>query len=244
MMVSISEFFKRTVTALVLLFIMGGAYLHSMLLFSFVLLIILVLALHLEWPRLMGSILSCHPRLAPGSKSYKISYVIISLFYPVLPVLSLFLLNYLYRDSQFLLPLYPFFVGWMADTCGYIFGKKYGKHRMCPKISPNKTWEGFAGSFAGILVLNMFIFSKIPAFNDLSGGLFSKNFWVIIPGISLALTTVAFLGGLFISFLKRRSALKDAGTILPGHGGILDRFDSVFFVVIFVWVMLLYPYFF
>ncbi|MFH0897955.1 MAG: phosphatidate cytidylyltransferase [bacterium] len=223
MMNPINEFVKRVLTAAILFPFFLGAYLHSPLLFTLLLSAVLIITLVFEWPKLIDT-------------SNKKRFFLISFFYPTMPIIGLILLDIWYRYTDIWLPMYPFLVAWTADTFGYMVGKMWGKHKMCPTISPGKSWEGLLGSFVGVSIANFFVFSRIDAdpFLELSDDIG----WIL--AISLIITIVAFLGGLFISFFKRRRELKDAGALLPGHGGILDRFDSVFFVIIFVWGMLLF----
>ncbi len=111
-------------------------------------------------------------------------------------------------------------VVWSNDIGAYLFGKKWGKHKVIPRLSPGKSWEGFGGGLLCAALGAYFIgkFSLWP-FSGVTGWWFG-----------LALGSVAFLGDLFESGLKRRSGLKDSGVFLPGHGGLLDRFDSFFMV--------------
>ncbi len=204
-----NEVFKRTVTGIVLLIGFGGAYLHSPLLFVFVIGIILGIILMAEWPMLMPHTFSPWWMLTP--------------FFPILPMSMLMWLTLLFHGSDFYLPLYPIIIAWTADTAGYVFGKFFGKHKMCPNISPNKTWEGFAGSIIAVFCMHMYLAPKI---------LIIQRAYAAHPIILNLLATaiftgVSFLGGLLLSFLKRKNKLKDAGAILPGHGGFLDRFDGV-----------------
>jgi phosphatidate cytidylyltransferase len=113
----------------------------------------------------------------------------------------------------------------------------FGHHKVCPSISPGKSWEGLAGSFVGVCVAHVWI---LPHLEASFAQTVSSN-WLLVLGLSAALTGVAFLGGVFLSILKRAKNVKDAGDVLPGHGGFLDRFDSVFAVVLAVWVLLLCP---
>jgi phosphatidate cytidylyltransferase len=120
-----------------------------------------------------------------------------------------------------------FFVVWIYDSMAYVVGSKWGKHKINEKVSPNKTWEGlWAGAVFALLmgVLNAVIFQK-PGIAD----------WMVIASLTVAFGT---LGDMFESKIKRRLNVKDSGTVLPGHGGLLDRLDSLLFVipVIFVWL--------
>lgn len=106
------------------------------------------------------------------------------------------------------------------DTFGYIVGVLFGKHPMAPKISPKKSWEGFAGSMLGSMAV----------------GALAMHFWLDMPwwtGVILAFfTTIAATTGDFSeSMIKRELGIKDMSNLLPGHGGIMDRLDSVVFVV-------------
>lgn len=203
-----SEFFKRLFTSIVLLFCVGGAYLHSIELFSMMLVAIFVIITLFELPKLV---------VVPP-----LVFILVALIYPGLPLGSLIYLNYKYHNLNLFIPLYPILVAWTADTFGYIFGKAFGVHKMCPTISPGKTWEGFAGSTFAVFVLNIFITPRIEVY-------WISNLNIIkLFLFSVIFTLCAFVGGFLLSFLKRRKGLKDAGNVLPGHGGFLDRFDSVF----------------
>jgi len=109
---------------------------------------------------------------------------------------------------------------WMGDTCAYYVGKNFGKHKLAPVISPNKTVEGllgaFLGNFLGAVFLKFFI---LPA-------RFSFPHFV---AIALLVGCVGQLGDLFESLLKRGAGVKDSGNVIPGHGGMLDRLDSLIF---------------
>lgn len=216
-----TEFTKRTLTSIVLVGCFGGAFLHSTLLFLFLLSIVLFLILFFEWPNLF-------------SPESRIVYWITSLAYPIAPMIGLMALNFFYRDVSMLIPLYPLMIAWTADTFGYLVGKAFGTHKICPTISPGKSWEGLTGSVLGVIGLNyLFMWQlKIVPFTYYAK---SHEFLLII---SVVQTVIAFLGGIFISYLKRKKGLKDTGHVLPGHGGFLDRFDSVFFVVLVTWLMI------
>ncbi|MBS4912835.1 MAG: phosphatidate cytidylyltransferase [Veillonella sp.] len=109
------------------------------------------------------------------------------------------------------------FCTWASDTFAYFAGRKWGKRRIVPRISPNKTLEGFIGGFIGC-VFTAIVYSWITGIPVGLGAMIG-----LLTGI------VAPLGDLFESKLKRHCHLKDSGVLLPGHGGVLDRFDSLLF---------------
>ncbi len=118
-------------------------------------------------------------------------------------------------DKSFTLEVFMLFVLiWSSDTFAYITGRLFGKHKMAPKISPKKTWEGFAGGVVLTLILGFFVEQYFP---DLRGN------WIIV---GFLVAVFAPLGDLVESQLKRSFAVKDSGNIIPGHGGVLDRLDS------------------
>jgi len=120
-----------------------------------------------------------------------------------------------------------------SDTGGYFMGVLIGKHPMAPRISPKKSWEGVVGSFllSGILVTLMVVF------------LLADSWW---KGLLLAvvLVVVGILGDLVESVIKRDLGVKDLGTLIPGHGGIMDRLDSYILAAVPAWLMMawLFPY--
>jgi len=112
------------------------------------------------------------------------------------------------------------FLVWASDTGAYFVGSKFGKHRLFEKISPKKSWEGFFGGIALAAITGYFL---AHYFTELS-----TSQWIVC-GILAAITGTA--GDLVESMFKRKAGVKDSGKILPGHGGILDRFDAYFFVI-------------
>jgi len=116
---------------------------------------------------------------------------------------------------DFWIPLGWFALMWSNDTGAYLVGRRWGRHPLAPSISPGKTWEGWAGGAAAALLV---------------GGILHHNFgaagsghWIVLASL---VSVCGPLGDLLESLLKRRAGIKDSGQILPGHGGILDRFDS------------------
>jgi phosphatidate cytidylyltransferase len=112
------------------------------------------------------------------------------------------------------------------DTFGYIVGASFGKHPMAPKISPKKSWEGFAGSVAGAMIIGVLACVLI----------LDKPWWV---GLVLATGMVAAstAGDLAESMVKRELGVKDMSSILPGHGGVMDRLDSIVFAAPVAYVL-------
>ena len=113
--------------------------------------------------------------------------------------------------------LYLMIVSQASDVLQYIFGHLFGKHPMAPKISPHKTWEGFYGGVAGATILGAALYELTP-FRPLASA-----------GIALIICLTGVAGGLTMSAIKRDRGIKDFGTSIPGHGGILDRIDSLCF---------------
>ncbi len=115
--------------------------------------------------------------------------------------------------------MYVFLLVWCADSGAYFVGRKLGRRKMAPNVSPNKSMEGLAGGLVtGLLVVVVISVFKL----QLTGtALFA---FVALSALTIL---VSVLGDLFESMLKRRAGVKDSGTILPGHGGILDRIDSL-----------------
>lgn len=111
------------------------------------------------------------------------------------------------------------FIVWMGDSGAYFVGKKYGRHKLYPAVSPRKTVEGAGGGLLASFCVTVLF--KLCFLNSLS--------WVGVLFLPVLVGGVAQVGDLCESFLKRAFERKDSGSILPGHGGILDRFDSVVF---------------
>jgi phosphatidate cytidylyltransferase len=120
-------------------------------------------------------------------------------------------------DLQPLEALLVLAVAWIADTAAYFAGRRWGRHKLAPSISPGKTWEGAAGGLiaaaAYAIILSMF-----------AGG--GNRDAVLFVGVGALLVAVSIVGDLFESAAKRQAGVKDSGALLPGHGGILDRIDS------------------
>lgn len=112
---------------------------------------------------------------------------------------------------------------WIADATAYFAGRAFGRRKLAPDISPGKTWEGAIGGLLGVVVYAIICGFTVPA---LKTHLESGGAWVLYLGAGILLCGVSVIGDLFESAVKRQASVKDSGTLLPGHGGMLDRIDS------------------
>ncbi len=108
---------------------------------------------------------------------------------------------------------------WVSDSCAYLVGRAVGRHKMAPRISPHKTWEGFVGGILGSVIVWLIL---------LVTGYFSFNIFFAL-GCGVAVAILGVFGDLIESRLKRGVGVKDSGNLIPGHGGMLDRCDSLIF---------------
>ena len=156
----------------------------------------------------------------PKELYYDNGKLIFTVIYTALPFgFALGLPKFYSVENTFTLEVFFLFILiWSSDTFAYLTGRFFGKHKMAPKISPKKTWEGFAGGVILTLILSFFIEKFHP---DLRGN------WMIV---GFLVSVFAPLGDLVESQLKRTFGVKDSGNIIPGHGGILDRLDSFIIV--------------
>ncbi|MBK7685223.1 MAG: phosphatidate cytidylyltransferase [Rhodocyclaceae bacterium] len=126
----------------------------------------------------------------------------------------------LFRASPWLL-LAVMAICWVADISAYFVGRRFGRRKLAPTISPGKTWEGVVGGVIGVLIYGELVLSFSPL----------GDYWTIGPIatvlVLLMLTAVSVAGDLFESLLKRQADIKDSSQLLPGHGGVLDRIDSL-----------------
>ncbi len=139
--------------------------------------------------------------------------------YVIISFTALSLVRYLENGGYYFILI--FFAAWMSDSFAYITGRLFGRHKLAPEISPKKTVEGSIGGifFATLsFVIYGLVIDKIT---DLQ----VNYLWLIILGVVLSI--VGQIGDLLASVIKREHGIKDFGTLLPGHGGIMDRFDSV-----------------
>jgi phosphatidate cytidylyltransferase len=167
-----------------------------------------------------------------------------SIVYIALPMAMLVQLREQWAGAFWL--LYLLLVVWAGDIFAYFVGRSVGRHLMAPRISPKKTWEGAAASLAASLGIGVLLFNyalQISSFllrvglierRDGLFGLEKPELWPIIL-LTVVLNIAAQLGDLVESLIKRGADVKDSGTILPGHGGMLDRIDALLFAAPVLW---------
>ena len=150
---------------------------------------------------------------------------ILPLVFVTLPFILLISLIGFKNDFDPLLVLYILILTWTFDSFAYLFGSRYGRNKILPKISPKKSWEGFFGGYISTLIIS-FILMNYQA------KLLEE--YIIIAFI---LPVTATFGDLIASYYKRKSNVKDYGKIIPGHGGIIDRLDAIFITIPVVFII-------
>ena len=204
-------FIKRLLTGLVLglLFWTSFVYLPPIY-FSFILGLILTLIIIFEWKNFFN--ITCW------------QYWLVMPLYPILPFILLIIMNQhpMYHKLLFIL----FILVSSFDTGSYFVGTLYGYHQIAPSISKGKTWQGLIGGILFALIGLMLVLWELKAF---------RPWWIVVP-FTLMVCILSLIGDLFESWLKRRAQIKDSGTLLPGHGGFLDRFDGILFTVFFFYL--------
>jgi len=134
-------------------------------------------------------------------------------------------LDSIYYNSFFIIGY--FIIQWVSDTGAFVFGVSFGKHRLFERISPKKSWEGAIGGFIATIGAAFIVHYIFPQLD--------LKHWIII---SIIITFFGIYGDLIESLFKRSVKVKDSGKIMPGHGGILDRFDSTFIALPMVYFYL------
>ena len=164
------------------------------------------------------------------------SGIVIFCFYSFIRLKELLPVEQYGYDAVFFILLILCFA-WGGDTAAYFAGRAFGRHKLAPIVSPHKTVEGAVGGVLGSMaagcVLTL-VYSLLSAkYNVISIQVQPKHYLVLL-GMGAVASVLGILGDLFASSVKRQVGIKDYGTIFPGHGGILDRFDSVMFIAPFV----------
>jgi len=195
--------------------VIGAIYLVYFLLVDHLLSINLLLLVAVVWWLLViYRMTSKHPEEASNKPS--IIKLLIGFITLVPPVFAMIYIHQQPQGAYWL--LYSISLVWIADTGAYFSGKRFGKNKLAPRLSPGKTREGFYGA-----VFATGLYSILAGY--LLGLDFIQMVELLIIGFFATIFSVA--GDLFISLLKRERGVKDTGAILPGHGGILDRIDSI-----------------
>ena len=140
-------------------------------------------------------------------------WMIAGIVYIVLSILSLMYLRQL--EEGFVAILYLFILVWVVDIFAFISGKTIGGPKIWPQISPNKTWAGLVGAMIGAAIVNITL------------GLFFSSSIIQLAIMGIMVAVIAQTGDFFESWVKRQFGVKDSGTLIPGHGGILDRVDGI-----------------
>jgi phosphatidate cytidylyltransferase len=127
-------------------------------------------------------------------------------------------INFIRKENGPATLLFLFVLIWGADSAAYFVGKKWGKHKLAPVISPGKTWQGFCGALVITFPIAIIYLDILKA---------PSKMWLGVIVLSLITVVFSVIGDLFESMLKRKAGVKDSGFLFPGHGGILDRIDSL-----------------
>jgi phosphatidate cytidylyltransferase len=167
---------------------------------------------------------------------------VFAFLYVALPMASLLQLREQWQGSFFL--LYLLLLVWAGDIFAYFIGKPFGRHRMSPRVSPNKTWEGAIASVIASVAVGILMFHYAQPISsalmqahliERQNGIFGQTSSISVIVLSIVLNIAAQLGDLVESLIKRGAGVKDSGAILPGHGGMLDRVDALLFAAPVLW---------
>ena len=202
------DIYKRLFTSIFLIFLLFIA-LKNVVIFN-VLLILIFYQLFYEFFNILKKIYKSKNKIV-------FSYSFLALIFFVFLTVKVFLIlnNDLIDEKSILILIISISIS--SDIGGYIFGNLF-KGKKISRISPNKTYSGMFGSYVLSLVIPFYLFNNIV-----------EDYKIII--ISLIISTVTQLGDFFVSFIKRKAKIKDTGSVLPGHGGLLDRFDGLIFAI-------------
>lgn len=170
------------------------------------------------------------------------SGVIIFCFYSLIHLKRMLPFEQYHYDAVYFILLTLCFA-WGGDTAAYFAGRAFGKHKLAPVVSPHKTVEGAVGGVLGSILAGILLTCVYAALSSgyhvISVQMRTTHYEVLLVMGAIA-SVLGILGDLFASAVKRQTGIKDYGTIFPGHGGILDRFDSVMFIAPFVAIVVRY----
>ena len=133
------------------------------------------------------------------------------------------------REEGFLYIFLCCVAAWISDSCAYFAGRAFGKHKLCPQISPHKTVEGAVGGVVGCVAFSL-LACYVYGLARAGQGVELTFSWGVIALFAALCSLISIAGDLTASVIKRQRGLKDFGKIMPGHGGVMDRFDSFIFV--------------
>jgi phosphatidate cytidylyltransferase len=204
---------KRILTSIFLLSLLTGMFFYS-----YIMIISLIIIAIISWIEFYALISKIIKKNILKDRLFRFFYKTLSLFYLSGLVYLIFVIESEYSSLKIYL-LYSVLVAILSDIGGLVFGRIF-KGKKLTKISPNKTISGSIGSFIFSILLIPFFFKGQIEHNILN---------MLIITIIISLTSQ--LGDLFISFLKRKAKVKDTSDLLPGHGGVLDRIDSIIFAI-------------
>ena len=129
-----------------------------------------------------------------------------------------------------------FILVWSNDTFAFLIGKNFGKHKLLERISPKKTIEGFVGGMLGALLAGFVIFKLLENYRPMDALQYPLWVWIVM---AIIISVFGTIGDLIQSKFKRQAGVKDSGIIMPGHGGLYDRLDSIIYATPFVYAFLL-----
>ncbi len=160
------------------------------------------------------------------------------IFYIISGFVFLTLIPVMNIDGRFMpeLIVAVFILVWSNDTFAYLVGKNFGKHKLLERISPKKTIEGFIGGMLGALLAGYIIFKVLEHYSQLDALEYPLWMWIVM---ALIVAIFGTIGDLIQSKFKRQAGVKDSGIIMPGHGGLYDRLDSIIYASPFVYAFLL-----
>lgn len=212
------NFFRRLATAFLLVLFWYGMYCAGIVFFAGALAASCGWIMLKEWPALERE-----------------TFSLLTFFSIVSPtfLLILWACFFIKNQSSFLF-FYPYLGPAMYDTSAYLVGTIFGFHKIFPSISKGKSWEGTLGGLLGLFLFHWSLDYWFSCSLSLSFLFF----------LSLMIAGSCFAGGACFSVLKRKAQLKDAGNLLPGHGGLLDRFDSIFATIYFLFMLMIIARFF
>lgn len=159
----------------------------------------------------------------------QVVYIAFASIFVVMPIASLAYIRAIPVHGTAFLFL-PLIIAWFSDMGAYFAGSFLGKHKLCETISPKKTVEGFVGGIVAAVVFSLlgaWIY-QVVLLNHSDAAMQVQYGWIAL--IALVTAPISVVGDLFCSVIKRRQGIKDFGNLFPGHGGVLDRFDSLIFV--------------